>query len=516
MKKIVSAAIAALFVVGNVFAIDVRISANYGQNVATWAKTDNDQDVDDGLFFTDDYFDNKVGQQYISRGNYDFMTFSEEGTYAGVEATLKVMSKELGMRLYNAWLGLGGFRFYVGRFDAYPLVDIVEDATVGHHFNSYAALYRPGFDPQVMSLFLREEGFRRHANSRIVSTASERGMTISEGYVSSATKKISSSTKVSNINTTVTTDLESYNWYFYDANNAGTCIDYDTTYFGNRGGMMAQYALGEELLFRFVSTYGSTWSEGGSYINNSFGEKTFTNFNAQASYALPDIFKAALTFKMSDIVSGIYTDGDAALESAGSDIQAMLSLSSDCFENLALYADYLYGATFLGMEDDSGTSDAYGFHAADFRAVFSPTERLKFGVNGNLSAIVQSDYAKSEGYTDNYLGFLLGISASYEFSELISFDFDAGFRCLNVNNRNSDDEKDWRQVSCIGGEVGTCLTLARNCTLNLGVNVLYQNLSRKDEGKSVWLNNNKNSLADNTVFPGTIVVTVPLYMKVSL
>ena len=492
MKKFFTIAGAALMLSGSASAVTLNISARYGQNLATYAKTPNETEVDDGFFFCDNYFDNKVGAQYTSRGTYDFITFKADGRFAGVEAKLKVMSKDIGMRLYNGWVGTDKFKFYAGRFDAYPLVEIVDDATVGYHFNSYACQYQPGFDPQVMSLFLREEGFVRHVSSRIDSTASD------------------------NVNAKVSLDLESNNWYFYDANNAGACIDYDTSYFGNRGGMMVQYSPDYRWLFRFVSTFGSAWTEGSEYTNNYIGERTFTNFNMQANYVNPGLFSVALTFKMSDIISGIYTDGDSALKSAGSDIQGMLAVSSDFFPNLRLYADYLYAAVFLGMEDVFGNSDVLVFHAADVRAVYSVTDRIKVGANGNISSIVQSQYAKSLGYDDGYFGFNFGLSASYRFRENLAFDCTAGVRCVNVNNRNSDDERDWRQVTCLGIEPSVCWTLAKHASVNLGVNFLCQNFSDKDEGKSIWLNNNKNSLASSTVYPGTIVVTVPLYMKVSL
>lgn len=497
MKKIFGAAVAATLLATSTYAASVNISSRYGTNLLTYAQTDNDAEVDDGLFFADDYFNNKVGAQYTSRGCYDFMTFKADGARAGVEARFKVMSKELGMRLYNGYITFGNLKLIAGRFDAYPVVDIITDATAGYHFNSYAAQYQPGFDPQVMSLFLREEGFLRHENSRIASTAK------------------------ANVNTQVSLDLESNNWYFYDANNAGACIDYDTTYFGNRGGYGLEYALGDEWLFRFVQTFGSAWSEQASYVNNYFGEKTFTNFNLQANYTMQDVFKAALTFKMSDIVSGIYTDGDALLQSAGSDLQAMLAVSSDYFYNLKLYADYMFAATFVGMEDEDGNSDMLGFHAIDLRAIYELADNFRIGFNGNLSMIAQSDYIKeyakaNDTDIDDFIGFNAGLSASYDLSDLITLDFDTGFRCVNLNNRNSKGDKDMMQVSAIGAEAGVCFNIAKGTALNLGLNCLFQNFSSEDEGKNIWLNNNKNSTAAATVYPGTVVVTVPMYMKVSL
>lgn len=508
MKKTIAAAIAAITFAGTANAATLSLSTRVGENLVTYAKSDDENDENDGFFFLDQYLDNRLGAQYASRGTYDFLTFSGETSLGGAEAKIKVMNKALEMRLYNAWVNFGNLRITGGAFDAYPVVDIIGDANVGHHYNSYAAQYMPGFDPQVMSWFLRNEGFfRSNHGGRIATTALPTGST-------AGTAKLVST-------------LEDYNWYFYDPNNAGTTIDLDAKYSGHEGaGIMATYQAGDLVNLRVVSTMGAAYQQYGALTNYTyFGEKTPTNLTFQGSYLLPDIAKFALTVKFEDRISGVWNDGEGLMKSAGSDIAASFAASSDAIEDLKLYAGYMFGAAYLGMESDTGDSETFMFHSADLRAVYQLTDTIALGLDGNLSAVIQSDYAKSiyddkgaQLYGENIIGFNAGLSATYKFSSSLSFDFNAGFRCLDVNHTNSTTgESDMLAVSSVGFEPSAVFTLTRNCSLSLGVNLLYQNLSGNDEAKeTVWLNNNKNSGTANVVYPGTLVVTMPLYMKVSL
>ena len=129
---------------------------------------------------------------------------------------------------------------------------------------------------------------------------------------------------------------------------------------------------------------------------------------------------------------------------------------------------------------------------------------------------------------DDYLGFNVGVSASYAFSDTLAFDVTTGFRCLNVNNkvkniRKGGDTKaagddDMMAVSSFGIEPSLVFTFSKNASLSLGVNVLVQNLSsNSDVYEKIWQTNRMDSsAANNTVYPFTTIVTLPLYLQVRM
>ncbi|MCR5605476.1 MAG: hypothetical protein K6F69_01495 [Treponema sp.] len=495
MKKVLGTIAGILALTGLANAATMTLTARYGESLATYLNTDNDDDDDDGFYFFDHYMANGAEGQASTKMSFNNMTFEAENNYGGVEAFVSIPAKSFTVLLLNGWINFGNLTLKVGRFNAYPAVDFVGDATVGYHYNSYAAQYQAGFDPQVMSWFLRNQGFTVEADSTITSTNSDVSATSST--------------------------LEAYNWYFYDPNNAGARLDYDTTYYGVKGGVMAQYNVSDNMFFRLVAVPGSAADNSGTIANNYYGERTLTNLNFQASYTVPDTVKIGATFKLSDLMSGVWNDGDGTYKSAGSDISAALAVSSDYFAGLQLYGGYTFGATYLGRKASDDTDQTFMIHSADLRAVYNVSDMLRVGFNGNLSMIAQSDYAKDQGYDDDYLGFNFGISASYDYSDSLAFDLTTGFRCLNVNNKITKDGKeksDMLAVSCFGIEPGAVFKLSKTASLNLGVNFLLQNLSGNgdDAAQTVWINNSKASAKTNVVYPFTVVVSVPFYFRITM
>ena len=520
MKKILLTAAAAAILSNSLFAAaNLQLQTHSGQSVATFTngikKVDGTDIVDDdsanGIHFFDGY-NNEVTDNMVY--------FSSGEAPSGGEISMKWSRNSWYMNLFNGWVSFGDLRVTAGRFNAYPRVDFVKDATSGYHYNSYAAQYQPGFDPQVMSWFLRNQGFVRGAHDVYTTTSFSytpvgKSTAVTADYINVTT------TDYAGANLT----LEGYNWYFYDGSNAGSCIDYttDTTNnHGNRGGLMLTYNLGENAQFRAVATFGSAWANGGAIVNNYLGEKTLTNLNFQASYQVPEIVKLGLTFKISDLISGINDD----LSSAGSDMSVRLDASTDTLvEGLQLYAGYTFAAAMLGMYGDVGKdedlSESYFFNTADLRAVYQLNEQIKIGLNSNLSIVSQSEYVDkaSDGEAKDYVGFNVGLSASYQWSELIAFDITTGFRCLNLNHENAKGDTDPMAVSSFGIEPGIAFTMTKTSALNIGINFLLQNLSGEDDkyaATTIWLNNNKASAAANTVYPLTMVISVPVYLRVQL
>ena len=507
MKKIISTAVGIFALAGALNAATMTITTRYGESLMSYVKTDNNDDDDDGFYFFDHYMANGSEGQASNMMSFNNVSFDATNNVGGVEMRVGVPAKNFSTLLLNGWINFGrNFTVKVGRFNAYPLVDMIGDATQGYHYNSYAAQYNAGFDPQVMSLFVREQNFSHETNSRI-----------SSSLASTDTLSATSAT------------LEAYNWYFYDPNNAGGRIDYDTTYYGIKGGLMAEYrALDDNLTLRLVAVPGSAADNGNSFSTGYgspqyYGEKTLTNLNFQASYNVPDVVKIGATVKMSDMFSGVYNSGSGIYKSAGTDLSASLAVSSDYFYNTKLFASYMFGDVFMGRESTDGKNESYMLHAADVRAIYEIADNFRVGFNGNLSMIQQSEYAKeiakaSDTELDDYMGFSVGLSGSYDLSDSIAFDLTTGFRCVNVNNRNTKGDKDMMAVSCFGIEPGAVFKLSKQASVNLGVNVLLQNLSSNgdDAAETIWLNNNKNSAKTNVVFPHTLAVTLPFYMKVTL
>ena len=510
MKRLLAGALGTLLLASTASAATMTIASRYGESLATWLRTDNHDDDDDGIYFLDRYLatDNSTGV-FGNKHSFSHIQFEAEGAGGGVQFQLKYYQKAMTINLLNGWINMPLFgntlRVTVGRFDAYPAVDFVKDATVGFHYNSYAAQYQAGFDPQVMSWFLRQQGFLHGTHPNISAAGS--GWTNAVG-----------------------TTLEGYDWYFYDPNNAGARINYDNSYYGVTGGLMASYLIGENLFFRIAAVEGSA-ETASSALNNYYGRRTLTNLNFQASLQLPDIAKIGLTFKLSDQLSGAYNEGSGILKSAGSDISVGLAASSDRLaDGLELYAGYTFGATYLGMEGDitkngvtKSYKETYLLNAADLRLVYTLDERIKLGLTGNVSALTQSEYAKELGsnngkYQDNLLGFSVGLSGSYQFIDSLAFDLTAGFRCVDVNYKNNVNDNDMLAVSSVGIEPGVVFALAKNASLNIGLNFLLQNLSSNgdDAAAYIWLNNNKNSENTYQVFPFTMVVSLPLYFYIQL
>ena len=180
----------------------------------------------------------------------------------------------------------------------------------------------------------------------------------------------------------------------------------------------------------------------------------------------------------------------------------------------------------MGMTGDVGTkedlSETYMFHSVDLRAVFDVDEQLSVGLNGNLSMINQSEYYKEANKdADDYLGFNIGVSASYALSDTLAIDFNTGFRTLNVNNKvgtkkesTATDEGDMMTVASLGFEPSLAFTFNKNCALTIGVNVLIQNLN-SDTHVNVWQMNSMVN-AGGTYYPFTTVVSLPLYMFIRI
>ena len=230
---------------------------------------------------------------------------------------------------------------------------------------------------------------------------------------------------------------------------------------------------------------------------------------------------------MSDMLSGTYTSGTGQWSSAGTDLTAALAASSDALvDGLRLFLGYGFAAPYLGMKADYGAktdlSETYLFHAVDVRAVYDIDEQISVGLNANVSMVNQSEYYKEVNKdADDYLGFNVGVSASYALSDLLAVDFNAGFRCLNVNNKvgtergkTTAEDGDMLAVSSVGVEPSVVFTFSKNATLSLGVNVLVQNLSGDDVGVATWQANHMGNYG--TYYPFTTIVTLPLYMSIRI
>ena len=520
MKKIITAAALASMLMGTSYAANVAVYGAVGQNLATFAQTDNDNDDDDGLRFFDHYLDQS--QAYLPLDN---VVVSSENAISGGEIRLKydTAGKKLkqtslnGWINFNNWLGTGMlFQIKFGYFDALPAVDFVGDACRGFHFNNYAAQYQAGFDPQTMSWFLLKQGFARGAHSDLYSTYSTWAAAQASG-----------------------TALNGYNWFFNDMNNVASSLGYRDGYFGQDKTIMLHFGVNDNLFFRFAIEEGSASGSASSVSHDFYGQKTFTNWKAQVSYNAADLVKLGLTFKMSDRFSGSYKTDNKLYESAGTDITASLAASSDALvDGLRLYASYGFAGIYLGMESDvtkglavvkKDVSETYLFHAIDLRAVYDINEQLSIGLNGNVSMVNQSEWekenAKAQGNKapDDYMGFNVGVSASYAFSDTLAFDLTTGFRCLDVNNKvgtergKTDNTKgDMMAVSSFGIEPSVVFTFNKNAALSIGVNVLLQNLSSDDVYVGVWQNNRMNSSDTNKVYPFTTIVSLPLYLQIRM
>ena len=521
MKKIITAAALAAACVGMAGAANLTITGYYGQSLATFNRTDDDDDDDDGIRFFDHYMDNQMW------GRYNNVSVSGESAIGGASLELKYNNdgRNLAQTTMNGWLNINDFlgtgrlvTFKFGRFDALPAVDFVEDATRGFHYNSYAAQYQAGFDPQVMSWFLRTEGFRRSTIDHTDLYSSYSGWQTAVGGAT----------------------LSSYNWFFNDSNNAASAIGYESNFYGQYKSLMTQLNVDENLFVRFVLKHGSASDSASSISHDFYGQRTFTNWNAQVSYAIPDVAKLGLTVKMTDMLSGSYKSGSDLYKSAGTDLNVALAASTDALlDGLRLYAGYTFAGVYLGMEGKYQESDdvyktadeSYFFHAIDLRGVYDVTEQLSVGLNGNVSIVQQSEYAKNYGdgvskFEDDVIGFNVGVSASYALSDILAIDLTAGFRCLDVNNKIAAvrdgsstkvlGDKDPLAVSCVGIEPSVVFTFSQNAALSIGVNVLLQNLSANDALADVWQNNRMDSGSNGQVYPYTTVVTLPLFMYVRL
>ena len=516
MKRIVISAAAAMLLAGTASAANLVVTAAMGENLATFSKTDDDNDDNDGIRFFDHYADNSQawahdGLSYVSSN----VSLTGESAIGGAQLEFKYGDKKFSNYLMNGWINVNNFLFTgkmatlkFGRFNALPAVDFVGDATRGYHFNSYGAQYQAGFDPQTMAWFLKKQGFTRGAH------------TVLSSY--SAWEK-------PNAGGTIDGKLSSYNWFFNDANNAGASLGYDSNYFGVTRSFMVQLNLSEDLFVRFVMKSGSADAAAGTVAHDFYGEKTFTNWNAQVSYTIPDIVKLGLTVKMSDQFSGVYYDANDLYESAGTDLNVAFAASSDSLvDGLRLYAGYTFAGVYMGMKNDvngkTDLSETYMFHAVDLRAVYDVDEQLSVGLLGNVSMVNQSEYAKeADSNLKDYMGFNVGLSASYALSDVLAIDCTAGFRCLNTNNEDGIDrdntskttEGDMLSASSIGIEPSLVFTFNKNCALSIGLNVLIQNLN-SNVNMEVWQNNRMDSTSANVVYPFNTTVTLPLYMFIRI
>ena len=267
MKRIMMAAAGLAVAAGAANAANVVITAHHGQSLATYTNTDNDNDDDDGLYFFDHYTDGT--QDYLPFNN---VSLSQESAIGGGELQLKYENKSLTQTYMNGWINFaqpfgtpGTLTLKYGRFDAFPAVDFVGDANRGVHYASYAVnpLYdkTPGFSAQTMSWFLARQGFVHNA-SRARVDAPLKAFAAAQGDGKA---------------------LSGYSWFFNDLNNAGGRITYDSTYYAVSTSMMAQYALNEDMVFRFVAKAGAASDLASTYVHDFYGQKTFTNWNAQVS-----------------------------------------------------------------------------------------------------------------------------------------------------------------------------------------------------------------------------------------
>lgn len=507
MKKILLAAAGTALLAGYATAANLVITAEAGESLATWQKSDNDNDDDDGLSFFDHYLTDT--QEYLPGNN---MALSGESAMGGGEIQLKWSNKNLSQKYLNGWLNFqspfgipGVLTLKYGRFDAYPAVDFVRDANRGFHYQSYAVNplvnKTAGFDPHVMNWFLVNQGMARGTHSRVTAK-----------YTTNSAQTAGS--------------LASLNWFFNDANNAGSQLGYYSTYHSVDTSMMAQYKPNDDLIFRFAAHTGSADSFGGAIGHDFSGEKTFTNWNAQVSYNIPEIAKVGLTVKMSDAFSGAWNSGSGIYESAGTDLEVALAASSDTLvEGLKLFAGYSVTALYLGMTTDTAdktdVSETYFFHSIDLRTVYDIDEQLSVGLNGNVSMVNQSEYATESGYKDDYLGWSVGLSASYALSDTLAIDFNTGFHCLNMNNEvgterdtGATGKGDWLAVSSVGVEPSLAFTFNKNCAMTLGVNVLIENLSGEDVSVTAPCFNHMT--ANGAHYPFTTSVTLPIYMMIRI
>ena len=510
MKKILTAAVAAALVLGDAVAANLEIGAHMGQSLATYSRTDDDNDDNDGISFFDHYLD--ASQTYTPITN---MSLSQESAIGGGELRLKYTQKSLAQTYINGWLNFaspfgipGTLTLRFGRFDAYPMVDIVTDANRGYHYGSYAV--NPlinkaiGFDPYVMNYFVTRQGFQRGTHSRVGATY--------EDYATATPKTIGS--------------LTAYNWFFNDPNNMGMTLGYADIFRDVDTSFMVQYAPTDDLMFRFSAHTGSADAKGGSLSHDFYGEKTFTNWNAQMSYKVGDIANLGLTVKMSDQFSGAYTSGTGLWTSAGTDLEAsLLASSTTLVDGLRLLVGYSFTGIYMGMKADTDKkadlNEMYMFHAIDLRAVYDIDEQFSVGLNGNLSMVNQSEYYKQaykEEHGDDpndFLGFNAGVSASYALSDTLAIDFNAGFRCINVNYEN-DGDKDMLAVSSFGVEPSIVFTFSKNAALSLGINLLVQNLSGNGDDGIVSVPQTGHMSAYGAYHPFTTIVTVPLYMFIRI
>ena len=522
MKKIVLAFAGAALLAGSASAANLTIIAHHGESLATISQTDDDNDDNDGLYFLDHYTD--YTQAYSP---YHNVLLSGENQWGGAEIQLKYEQKKmLQMTYLNAWLNFnnpfgapGTLTVKYGRFDAYPVVDFVGDACRGAHYSGYAVnslMPKAGFDPQTMSWFLANQGFV-HSNHSRVAASYGKYTTADDGTVS----------VTGNWGPTAMGALSSFNWFFNDMNNAGANITYASTYYGMHTSLMLQYAPNDDLIFRFAAKEGSASNLAATYAHDFYGQKTFTNWNAQVSAKVGDIAKLGLTVKMSDMLSGAYVQGSGLWESAGTDLNASLAVSSDSLvDGLRLFASYGFAGVYLGMYGDVGTkkdlSETYLFHAIDLRAVYDVNEQLSVGLNTNISMVNQSEYYQEVNKDANdLLGFNVGLSASYALSDVLAIDLSTGFRCLDVNNEVGVDRKtgatgkgDMLAVSSFGIEPSIVFTLSKNASLSIGVNLLLQNLSSEDVYVNTWQANNMANYGN--YYPMSTTVTLPLYMFIRI
>ncbi|MCR5724623.1 MAG: hypothetical protein K6G80_06005 [Treponema sp.] len=524
MKKTILAAAGCAMLLSYATAANLVITAEVGESLATWQKSDDDNDDNDGVTFFDHYLTET--QEYLPNNN---MSLSGESAMGGGELQLKWSSKKLAQTYLSGWVNVanpfgapGTLTLKYGRFDAYPAVDFVTDANRGFHYQSYAVNplvnRTAGFDPAVMNWFMRNQSFIRGTHSRVTSKYG-RNTTNSSGTVTATDYSWKSGDTPGS--------LTSANWFFNDANNAGSQLGYYSTYRAVDTSMMAQYTPTEDLCFRFAAHTGSADSFGGAIGHDFSGEKTFTNWNAQVSYKIPEIAKVGLTVKMSDAFSGAWSSGTGIYESAGTDLEVALAASTDTLvPGLKLFTGYSITALYLGMTADYGTkvdlNETYLFHSIDLRTVYDIDELLSVGINGNVSLVNQSEYAKEVGYKDDYLGWSVGLSASYALSDTLAIDFNTGFRCLNMNNEVGTDRKDsgkttegdWLAVSSVGFEPSLAFTFNKNCAMTLGINVLIENLSGKDVSVTTPCFNHMT--ANGAHYPFTTSVTLPIYMMIRI
>ena len=516
MKKILMAAATTALLAGNTFAANLVVTSYFGESLATYSKTDDDNDDNDGISFFDHYMDADPG-----KSPFNNVSLSGETANGGGEIALRWEQKKINMTTLNGWLNFQGpfgipgtLTLKFGRFDARPAVDFVGDANRGFHYQGYAVnplTGNAGFDPHVMNWFLTQQGFAHSTHNRVKA---------SQGTYWTAQTAGS---------------LTSLPWFFNNLNNACGSIVYSGGWRYDMPTFMVQYAPNDDLIIRWGATSGgSADGVAGAISHDFYGQKTFTNWNAQVSYNVGDIAKLGLTVKMSDALSGVYTTGDGMWHSAGTDLTASLAASSDALvDGLKLFVGYGFAGVYMGMKGDlsadesksgkaqSDLSETYLFHAIDLRAVYELDEQLSFGLNGNVSMVNQSEYAKEAGFDDDYLGFSVGLSASYALSDILAIDFNAGFHCLDVNNEVGTDRDtgatgkgDMLAVSSIGVEPSLVITLNQNAALSIGVNMLIQNLS----GDDVFLTapNTNHLSVSGTQYPFTTTVTLPLFLFIRI